>query len=68
MIVVDGTGDGRPRSLDSEHSLLSVTFDESSGRRVEENGFDTEEGKSSCSRLGLSRSGKRTGAREGSAT
>ena len=68
MIVVDGTSDRRPRSLDGEHSLLSVAFDERSGRRVEENGFDTEEGKGSCSRLGLRRSGKRTAAQAKSAS
>ena len=64
VIVVDGSRNGRPWSLNREHTLLAVTFDESSGGRIEKNGLDSEEGESSCSRLGLSSSRKRTVQRE----
>ena len=67
MIVVDGSSNRWPRSLDGEDSLLSVTLDERSGRRIEEDGLDSEEGESSCSGLGLSSSGERT-VRSSSAT
>lgn len=60
MISVHRSGDRRPGPLDGEHSLLSVPLDESTGRRIEENGFDTEEGKGRRSRLGLGRSRKGT--------